>query len=55
MAFVTVTQALTASRADHEDQVCQPAVEYVFGNRVAESGLDRAYQGKREPDHRTSE
>ena len=28
---------------------------YVFGNRVAESGLDRAYQGKREPDHRTSE
>ena len=27
----------------------------VFGNRVAESGLDRAYQGKREPDHRTSE
>ena len=28
---------------------------YVFGNRVAESGPDRAYQGKREPDHRTSE
>jgi len=28
---------------------------YVFGNRVAESGLDRAYQGKREADHRTSE
>ena len=28
---------------------------YVFGNRVAGSGLDRAYQGKREPDHRTSE
>jgi hypothetical protein len=28
---------------------------YVFGNRVAGSGLDRAYQGKRELDHRTSE
>jgi putative transposase len=28
---------------------------YVFGNRVAEGGLYRAYQGKREPDHRTSE
>jgi glycosyltransferase involved in cell wall biosynthesis len=27
--------------------------EYVFGNRVAEDGLDRVYQGKREPDHRT--
>jgi hypothetical protein len=28
---------------------------YVFGNRVAGSGLNRAYQGKRESDHRTSE
>ena len=28
---------------------------YVFGNRVAGSKLDRVYQGKREPDHRTSE
>ena len=28
---------------------------YVFGNRVAEGGLDRIYQGKREPDHGTSE
>jgi hypothetical protein len=28
---------------------------YVFGNRVAGSELDRAYQGRREPDHRTSE
>ena len=28
---------------------------YVFGNRVAGSSLDRVYQGKREPDHRTSE
>ena len=31
------------------------AEPYVFGNRLAESGLDRAYHGKREPDHRTSE
>jgi hypothetical protein len=30
-------------------------VLYVFGNRVAEGVLDRAYQGKREPHHRTSE
>ena len=29
--------------------------QYVFGNRVAEGGLDRVYQGKREPDHGTSE
>ena len=29
--------------------------EYVFGNRVAGGELDRVYQGKREPDHRTSE
>ena len=28
---------------------------YVFGNRVDGSRLDHAYQGKREPDHRTSE
>jgi hypothetical protein len=28
------------------------AWQYVFGNRVAEDGLDRVYQGKREPDHR---
>ena len=28
---------------------------YVFGNRVAGSELDRVYQGKREPNHRTSE
>ena len=28
---------------------------YVFGNRVAGGELDRVYQGKREPDHRTSE
>ena len=28
---------------------------YVFGNRVAGSKLNRVYQGKREPDHRTSE
>jgi hypothetical protein len=30
------------------------AQTYVFGNRVAGSGLDRAYLGKRESDHRTS-
>ena len=28
---------------------------YVFGNRVPGSGLDRAYLGKRESDHGTSE
>jgi hypothetical protein len=31
------------------------AGRYVFGNRVAGSGLDRAYLGKRESDHKTSE
>jgi len=31
------------------------SLAYVFGNRVAGSRLDRTYQGKREPDHRTSE
>lgn len=28
---------------------------YVFGNRVAGSGLYRVYQGERERDHTTSE
>jgi hypothetical protein len=44
-----------ASTAVIDDIYAHVDVRYIFGNRVAGSGLDRAYQGKREPDHRTSE
>ena len=39
----------------HHPPLAVEAPGYVFGNRVTGSGLDRAYLGKRESDHRTSE
>jgi DNA invertase Pin-like site-specific DNA recombinase len=40
---------------DGIDTTTDAGKTYVFGNRVAGSGLHRAYLGKRESDHRTSE
>ena len=45
--------ALRWSRYYYKVCATNAAGKYVFGNRVAGSRLDRAYEGKREPDHRT--
>ena len=50
--FCAAITMMLSSMAHAIDAMSQT---YVFGNRVAGSRLDRAYQGKREPDHRTSE